>query len=558
MSEESNAAELEIKGSAVKLSSEPLIVSTTSEKRAPLGLAEALGGMCRETPVVFLLANVWDSDNEETTAVKADAARQYRARHPKHRLIFLGDTRGEVDRLQAAGEEAFFANQNMRVSERIFRPLPEIPATFEAIYSARLTPGKRHELAAEIERVAYVTYLGDTPAELFGTILDGLAKRPRHAVLNRIVDGLPVWMTPTEVNEAYARAAVGLCLSAVEGAMASSMEYMLAGLPVVSTPSRGGRDVYFDPDYCVIADATPRAVREAVEALRARNIPRDYVRARTLAKIEPERQRFVAFIEQIKESFGVPRSYGTAWSFPGSPMHLWRTVGEHADDFFRPTRSGGSDQKPAAASEPVASGRSTKLVARSLHNFAPRVVPARAGRAWIDAMPAHHAYRCLPMSIANAYGWNILCPIPIEIEWNGGPTVHDLNVRALKPLPGGGPVRYFCVSHFGSGIATMHLDYIFRTDPGWNLLATGPFNSPKENAYPLTGIVDTDRLPFPFTMNWKVLRPGRASFDEGEPICAIFPIRMEAVVEAKPEIGPLSADPELERDYEAFRSSHGR
>ncbi len=121
-----------------------------------------------------------------------------------------------------------------------------------------------------------------------------------------------------------------------------------------------------------------------------------------------------------------------------------------------------------------------------------------------------------------------------------------------------GPSRYFCVSHFGSGIVTMHLDQIFRTEPGWNLLATGPFNSPKDNAYPLTGIVDTYSLPFPFTMNWKILNPGRAMFEEGEPICAIFPVRMETVVDCKPEIGPLDVDPELKQEYEAFRSSHGR
>ena len=176
----------------------------------------------------------------------------------------------------------------------------------------------------------------------------------------------------------------------------------------------------------------------------------------------------------------------------------------------------------------------------------------------MDRLPGQQAYNCLPMAIANAYGWDVLCPVPIEIEWSGGSTVHDLTIRGLKPLPGGGPIRYFCSSHFGSGIATMQLDYIFRTDPGWNLLATGPFNSPKVNAYPLSGIVDTDRLPFPLTMNWKILRPGRVTFEEDEPICAIFPIRMEAVVDCTPEIRPLADNPELKREYEAFRAAKGR
>jgi glycosyltransferase involved in cell wall biosynthesis len=49
------------------------------------------------------------------------------------------------------------------------------------------------------------------------------------------------------VNQGLARAVVGLCLSTVEGSNYASMEYMLAGLPIVSTPSIGGREVYFDP-----------------------------------------------------------------------------------------------------------------------------------------------------------------------------------------------------------------------------------------------------------------------------------------------------------------------
>ncbi|WP_164127899.1 glycosyltransferase, partial [Stenotrophomonas maltophilia] len=71
---------------------------------------------------------------------------------------------------------------------------------------------------------------------------------------NPIVDGLTARLTPEAVNRVYNQAAVGLCLSAVEGAMCASMEYLMAGLPVVSTPSVGGRDVYFDPDYCIIAE----------------------------------------------------------------------------------------------------------------------------------------------------------------------------------------------------------------------------------------------------------------------------------------------------------------
>lgn len=197
----------------------------------------------------------------------------------------------------------------------------------------------------------------------------------------------------------------------------------------------------------------------------------------------------------------------------------------------------------------------TQLVCYALHDYAPKLVPARAQRRWMDDFPAQRAYECLPMTIANALGWDILCPVPIEIEWTGGRAREDLTIRALKPLPGGGPVGYFCRSHFSSGIVTMHVDYIFRTEPGWNILATGPFNSPKDNACPLTGIIDSDSLAYPFTMSWQVLRPGRVRFEEDEPFCSVFPIRIDSIVECRTEVRRISDDPELERRYLALRAA---
>lgn len=196
-----------------------------------------------------------------------------------------------------------------------------------------------------------------------------------------------------------------------------------------------------------------------------------------------------------------------------------------------------------------------KLTCYAINDFPPKLVAARPHRAWMDAFQDKHAYRCLPLSIANAHGWEILMPAPIEVEWNGGPEIADLSVRALKPLPGNRPLDHFARSNFSRGIVTFHTDYIFRTEPGWDLIATGPLNRPKDNAYPLTGVIETDWLPYPFTMNWQILRPGRVLFDEDEPFCFIFPVLKQALTEVQPEIRRLADDPEMLRQHESFRNS---
>jgi len=107
--------------------------------------------------------------------------------------------------------------------------------------------------------------------------------------------------------------------------------------------------------------------------------------------------------------------------------------------------------------------------------------------------------------------------VAVDIAWNGGTAVDDLTVSAAEALPGGRQLRDFCRSHFSHGVVTFHLDYVFRTDPGWDLIGTGSFNRPKDGIYPLTGVMEADWLPYPFTMNWQMLRPGRVRFEKNEP-----------------------------------------
>lgn len=188
----------------------------------------------------------------------------------------------------------------------------------------------------------------------------------------------------------------------------------------------------------------------------------------------------------------------------------------------------------------------------ALTDHPPAVRPARAKRKWMDDFPDRHAYRCLPLSIANAFGWEVLCPIPIEIRWNGGMAVEDIQVIALKDLPAGAPVDHFCRSNFSRGIVTFHLDYLIQTEPGWGILATGPFNDPKDGATPLTGVIESDWLPYPFTMNWQLTRPGIVRFEEGEPFCFFLPVPRLTLPTTDIQITRLSDDPELQARQNQF------
>lgn len=41
------------------------------------------------------------------------------------------------------------------------------------------------------------------------------------------------------------------------------------------------------------------------------------------------------------------------------------------------------------------------------------LVPAPPNRDWMDATTKRHAYRCLPIAVANTYGWQLLLPADV-------------------------------------------------------------------------------------------------------------------------------------------------
>ena len=191
-----------------------------------------------------------------------------------------------------------------------------------------------------------------------------------------------------------------------------------------------------------------------------------------------------------------------------------------------------------------------KLVAHVIDGHRVEIRPAPVERDWMEGTNQRYAYRCLPLNIANAFGWEVLCNSGFVAIWNGKPT-NDAII--IQPDPG---TTAPAVSHFGHGILTFHLPCLFRTDSGDSLMVQGPVNRPKDGIAALAGVIETDWSPYSFTMNWIFTRPGVAvRFDKGEPYCHIFPVRCGAMESIAPELKLLSDDPELKRQHEAWTAS---
>jgi Family of unknown function (DUF6065) len=179
------------------------------------------------------------------------------------------------------------------------------------------------------------------------------------------------------------------------------------------------------------------------------------------------------------------------------------------------------------------------------------IAPAPIARDWMAMTANGFANRCLPLLVANQAGWWVISPQTLRVVWAGGAQLDDVSVE----LEDGAP-PLCAASHFGHGIVTFTIPYLFRTPPGWNLLVRGPANLPKDGACALEGIVETDWCPATFTMNWKLTRPTlEVRFHRGDPIAMILPVRRGELESFTPEVKRLDAERSVSEGYREWRRS---
>lgn len=176
--------------------------------------------------------------------------------------------------------------------------------------------------------------------------------------------------------------------------------------------------------------------------------------------------------------------------------------------------------------------------------------PSPVKREWIDRLPQQFAKRCLPILMANQSGWIGRIQEGFTAFWGGDDCA--CNISIVSDGDGSG---HSAASHFGHGVLTFTMPFLFRTDPGVNLLVRGPANDPKDGIAPLEGLVETDWTDTTFTMNWKFTRPGAVRFEAGEAIVMIVPQARGDLEGFSCAISELAEDPKLQSGYQSWARS---
>lgn len=209
------------------------------------------------------------------------------------RLIVVTNEPSEARWLRLVGIEAYPLSGSIHVRENFFTPLATCQRTFDAVYSAQLASFKRLSLAQGIPRLFVVTYENGQREWDLHAFEPSLS----HASFNK------AWMPPEAVRDVYRASHAALALSAKEGAMFACMEYLMCGLPVVSTRNRGGRNRYLTPFNSRFVSPRPEAVARAVSEFVAAPPDPLAIREEVLALVRRDR---LAYLDVLRRECRVP------------------------------------------------------------------------------------------------------------------------------------------------------------------------------------------------------------------------------------------------------------
>ena len=151
-------------------------------------------------------------------------------------IYFLHNTLDELERAKKLGFNGIYCNANCFQGEQYYPLIENINKDYKAVYTARYDKCKRHkEFVPDRNDIVLVSL--KWPLNIKNDFKNCILKE--H-------------LNNNQVSEIINRSKYGLCLSDIEGQCRAAIEYLYCGIPIMSTPSIGGRDVWYTKDNHII------------------------------------------------------------------------------------------------------------------------------------------------------------------------------------------------------------------------------------------------------------------------------------------------------------------
>ena len=208
----------------------------------------------------------------------------------RDRFFYLFNSPEEMDIFRDGCFDGDLINHNAWLDENDTMKPMDNEKIYDAIYVGRRSKFKRHVLASSVKNLAIVA--GRNHGNDISDIPPVAFINERH-------------LKPSEVCGLINQSNCGLLLSAVEGACFASSEYLLCGIPVVSTHSKGGREVWYNEYNSIVCDPHPKQIADAVEYFKAHPRDPEVIRSNHIEEASKHRLRFIEAFGRVLNQHGV-------------------------------------------------------------------------------------------------------------------------------------------------------------------------------------------------------------------------------------------------------------
>lgn len=268
------------------LCEKPLIIIC----RRPLDIAEILD--IKDEKVVFIKrisCNISIKDKGMKFYNIENEYKIFKEKYPNCELYNCCNTEYQYYMLKDI--PCIFADHNCLINEECFS-IQNVEKTYDAVMIAKMEKFKRHYLAKEIKSLALIT----NPSNENNEYAKDVERDFAHATFcNR-----DKFVSNKDVERIINQSKVGLILSAFEGANRATVEYLLCGLPVVTTESLGGRSYYYIDEAVRVVPPDSLMVKNAVDGIKdQKEISPELIRQITIDRMKIRRKGFIDAVQRI-------------------------------------------------------------------------------------------------------------------------------------------------------------------------------------------------------------------------------------------------------------------
>lgn len=194
--------------------------------------------------------------------------------------------------------DVLFCNHNAFLDENKFKIFNSIQKKYDLVIDSAFHEYKNVNIAKKVQNTIHIGYFkyikrntDDKVVPNFGALAN--FKNDEYQKLNKDL-----------INIYYNQSLIAGIFSEREGACFASSQYLLAGLPVISIKSVGGRDIWYNEYNSIICENNEDSVYEAVELAKKKIITGEFiaVKIRDLHLKQMDEHRNV-LIEYINKKF---------------------------------------------------------------------------------------------------------------------------------------------------------------------------------------------------------------------------------------------------------------